>query len=285
MNYKISSTAARALDEIFPSYFYYFDGIEFFTSDEWLSDAITATLIGSDGEPVDLSTRTLEEMKALAALPYTVAPDHFTLYELIEGYKGDRSATPKAILLPQNLSEPLYKDYMLLWGERTDEIYYATRNPDGSYSDEVARVHYTFNRDADNFYALSRDAVMSWMLGNQSVSVNVKRWTKHFTLVGQINEIKARRENLIADIQQRAIAFGIKEAVNQLFTDFTVEIARWRDSGSRDFLEGLQAATAATYPWIDAPIPANPLVEVPEGFTVKDLLVATFSIATLPPTA
>ena len=280
--YQISNAATRKLDNIFPGIFYWHTGEgEYYTSTQWILDTLGSTVYGSDGEIVDLSTYSLEDIEALASTEEALASDEFKIYDLDKSFRGSKKKTPKTVYLPQQLTEPVYKVYEFSWGERTSEIYYSTF--DGNeYTDEVARVTYTFNRDENNFYVKSRSAVMSWVLGNNTVSLDVKAWTKYYTPIQQIAEIKCRRENLISDIQRRAVAFGVSEAIEALFADFTVEINRWRDSGDRAFVEALANPLVTVYPWIDLPIPADPDNGIPEGSTIRDLLVVTFSIATLP---
>lgn len=269
MEYLISKTAAKALDDFhveLSQLFYWETDNGCYTSDQHLAESLE----------IIKKPEALNEVLSLAKLEDEQDAEAFRVYNHVATqWRSNPRETPHSIIIPQMLLDSLHKHTEREWGERVRETWYESYDTSSNtYASPVAKFEYTYTRDANNLYVVSRKMVLSWTLNNGEWSTETKTFIKYYTQIeNQITELKRRRENLITDITVRALVFfGTDTPIKQLFADNMNPINRWRDSGDQTFTEILSTASLSQYPWIEAPIPGG------NGATVRDLLVQTFSL-------
>lgn len=267
MIYQISDTARNALDALKPDLpgVLYWRGADdlYYTDEDFIIKQ--AKRLKVKGDVINLSR-----------LDLIINPNDYKIYNWFdEDLIVSRSKAPKTIIIPKSLVKDAFSQIVYDFGEPVSKTWYANFDEvTTEYTEPLAMIEYSFVRDENNIYALKRESTMSWTLENGEWSTDTKHTVLHYTtLTDRLAEIRQKRERLITDIHARAILFGVGAAAGDLFENYSNLINRWRDSGDSAFRDVLVGLDSETFPWLDTLIPT--------GDTVRDLLIATFSITTL----
>lgn len=205
---------------------------------------------------LDLSDREPEEI---------LLPKKYLIYKYIEA--DDPYRFPGYIVFPDSLDTYLPKKQKIVYGERTQTIYF-----DAVTNESVIQVDYKFNRDAKGLL-ISNERSISFHLEDGSIAEQKK---VHLIPVAsqneQLEELKRRRTNIVAEVQSLALSFNLIKEMNELYDTQSISILRYQETGSPLFKNFLQSDT--TRNWLKAPS------TVP-GKTIRDILVGYFSIGLL----
>jgi hypothetical protein len=205
---------------------------------------------------LDLSDREPEKI---------IEPLKYLIYNYIDA--DDPYKFPGYIVFPDSLDTYLPKKQKIVYGERIQTIYF-----DGITNEPVIQVDYKFTRN-DKGLLLSTERSISFYLENGSLAEQKK---VHLIPVAsqfeQLEELKRRRINIVAEVQSLAVTFNLINEMNELYDTQSSSISRYLETGSPLFKNFLVADKTRT--WLKAP------ATVP-GKTIKDILVGYFSIGLL----
>ncbi|MGL4623250.1 MAG: hypothetical protein ACRCZS_30080 [Chroococcidiopsis sp.] len=222
------------------------------------SDPLTIALRSWEQEhgELDLSDRESEPI---------IEPQRYSIYNYIDA--DDPYKFPGYIVFPDSLDTYLPKKQKILYGERTQTLYF-----DGITNESVIQVDYKFNRDAKGLL-LSTERSISFYLENGSLAEQKKvHLIPSASQFEQLEELKRRRTNIVAEVQSLAVSFNLINEMNELYDTQSASISRYLETGSPLFKNFLKSDN--TRNWLKAPS------TVP-GKTIKDILVGYFSIGLL----
>ncbi|MGL6343271.1 MAG: hypothetical protein ACRC80_29550 [Waterburya sp.] len=194
-----------------------------------------------------------------------IQPLKYRIYNYIE--TEDPCKFPGNIIFPDSLDTYLPKTQKIFFGERVKTTYF-----DPTSKESVIQVDYKFNRDKKGFL-LSTERSISFYLEDGSVA---ERKKEHLIPVAsqfeQLDELKRRRANIVAEVQSLAFDFNLVEQMNEIYNVQTTNISRYQETGSPFFKNFLAADTNRA--WLNAPS------TIP-GKTIREVLIMYFSIGLL----
>ncbi|MGL5944253.1 MAG: hypothetical protein ACRC2S_28560 [Waterburya sp.] len=229
-----------------------------------------------DNENEETFGTTLEHIERMRSLDVPVddqwvekvqkhCPQKYRIYNYIEA--EDPFAFPGYIIFPDSLDTYLPKEQKIFFGERVKTLYF-----DPISKAPVIQVDYKFNRDEKRLL-LSSERSISFYLEDGSIAEQKK---VHLIPVAsqfeQLEELKRRRINIVAEVQSLAVSFNLINEMNELYDTQSSAISRYLETGSPLFKNFL--VSDKTRAWLKAP------ATVP-GKTIKDILVGYFSIGLL----
>lgn len=176
-------------------------------------------------------------------------PASYLIYDFIHDYQGDRTASPRHIIFPEQLDIYPPKRSYIAKGERTKTIYFS----DDTYSTSIIKVEYVFNRDEKGLL-LSKTRTISWKLDNGHWAAETKPYTIPVSSeTERLQEIKIRRENIIDGLKGLAAEMGITDYILELFKAYQLECDLYKNSGSALLYKAIKEET--NIPWLDARLP------------------------------
>lgn len=194
-----------------------------------------------------------------------IEPQRYLIYNYIDA--DDHYKFPGYIVFPDSLDTYLPKKQKILYGERTQTLYF-----DGITNESVIQVDYKFNRD-NRGLLISNERSISFYFEDGSIAPQKKvHLIPAASQNEQLEELKRRRINIVAEVQSLALSFNLMKEMNELYDTQSTAILRYLETGSPLFKNFLK--TDNTRNWLKAPS------TVP-GKTIRDILISYFSIGLL----
>ncbi len=174
-------------------------------------------------------------------------------------------------------NRPSIRETIFLGERIKTEVFASYDVSTNTYSDLLFHTDYSFNRDADNYLADSRDSTLFWYDINGDVAITETKTKFYQAGKQQLDEVKKRRENLYDELIERAENTSLYTLFVDLLSQYESEVNLYLKAGTSDLVFAIQNDPNTDLDVIPAPTP-----EIPNPRSPRQVMTIYFSLGVAP---